>query len=119
MTRATRPTPPVVACDWVLSMVAVISSLAPRRDERIRAADDLTDFLGDFGLPGRVGQAGVRPDQFLGVVGRRLARTPAAFGSNSYCGNIPPTGSSVVSSTSSGRIRRASGVWVSIDTNFV
>src|SRR5579883_227444 len=77
MTRATRPTPPVVACDWVLSMVAVISSLAPRRDERIRAADDLTDFLGDFGLPGRVGQAGVRPDQFLGVIGRRLARTPA------------------------------------------
>src|SRR5664279_3737291 len=52
------------------------SLVAPCRSERVGAADDLADFLGDFCLPGLVGQPGVGVDQFLGVVAGRLHRAP-------------------------------------------
>src|SRR5215475_2481210 len=80
MTRATWPTrpasPPLVA--WS-SWVAVIStSLAPcdRLGQRVGAADDLADFLGDLRLAGLVGLAGELLEQIVGVVGGRLHGAP-------------------------------------------
>src|SRR5918998_595858 len=45
--------------------------------QRVGAADDLADLLGDLRLPGLVGLAGQVLRQFLGVVRRRLHRPPA------------------------------------------
>src|SRR3954447_16253022 len=46
-------------------------------DQRVGAADDLADLLGDLGLAGLVGLPGQVLGQFLGVVGGRLHRPPA------------------------------------------
>src|SRR3954462_4849255 len=82
ITRATRPTAPPLCSDRVSLIVAVISlthslvggSFAGgvRIGERVHAADDLADLLGDAGLAGLVGDPGVLLDQLFGVVGRRL-----------------------------------------------
>ena len=62
-----------------LDDVAVMSSLTSgvRVGERVDAADDLADLLGDLGLAGLVGDAGVLHYQLVGVVGRRLHRALA------------------------------------------
>src|SRR5580704_18018441 len=81
VTRATRP---VVSAASPLaaefSTVAVIcSSLirCVRAGQRVGAADDLADFLGDLGLPCVVRLTGQRLDQIVRVVGGRLHRAPA------------------------------------------
>src|ERR1700712_2775466 len=78
MTLATRPVPgcwPPDCCG--VSRVAVTSSST--RGERIGAADDLADFLGDLGLACRVRCSGERLDELVRVVGRRLhGATPGA-----------------------------------------
>src|SRR3954447_2386560 len=82
MTRTIRPTAPF--CPVVVSSfrVTVISThlfasvvrCGVGVGERVDASDDLADFLGDAGLAGLVGNAGVLLDQLFGVVGRRLHR---------------------------------------------
>src|SRR3954449_383426 len=84
ITRATRPTAPPLCSDRVSLIVAVISlthslvggSFAGgvRIGERVHAADDLADLLGDAGLAGLVGDPGVLLDQLLGVVRGGLHR---------------------------------------------
>src|SRR5690348_3078143 len=84
MTRATRPVPPAL---WVsgVSVTVAVMCVVPLRSvfrcssdacggERVGAADDLADLLGDLGLAGLVGQPGVEADEVLGVVRRRLHR---------------------------------------------
>src|SRR4051812_14915275 len=79
ITRATRPTAPPLCSDRVSLIVAVIfsASLAGwggsfaggvRIGERVHAADDLADLLGDAGPAGLVSDPGVLLDQLLGVV---------------------------------------------------
>src|SRR5215472_6562890 len=73
ITRATRPVPSPAAC----SAVAVMISLTPDRlGQRVRAADNLADFLGNLGLPGLVGVSGELFEQFVGVVRGRLHGPP-------------------------------------------
>src|SRR5215467_8273712 len=83
VTRATWPvrpastSPPPAA---VFSTVAVIvTSLAPceRLGQRVRAANDLADFLGDLGLAGLVSFTGELLEQIVRVVGGRLHRPSA------------------------------------------
>src|SRR5260370_38413520 len=79
--RATRPVPSPAACPAAAcSAVAVIISLAPDRlGERVRAADNLADFLGNLRLPRLVGVPGEPFEQLIGVVRGRLHR-PSAGG---------------------------------------
>src|ERR1700733_7952019 len=76
VTRATRPVPAAASpLSGVFSSVAVMcSSLtrSARAGQRIGAADDLADFLGDLGLPCVVRLTGQRLDQIVRVVGGRL-----------------------------------------------
>src|SRR5919112_6895725 len=76
ITRAMRPTPvePVVVA--VSSIVVLIASLTPGLSvgEGVDATDNLADFLGNTGLSGLVGDAGVLLDELVGVVGRGLHR---------------------------------------------
>src|SRR3954451_24684019 len=92
MTRAMRPPPLSVAPVLFSSTVAVMSlnslRLAWTRGlglvrllagsvgvgQRVDAADDLADLLGDARLPGLVGDAGVLLDELLGVVRGGLHR---------------------------------------------
>src|SRR5690606_41057235 len=84
MTREIRP---VVPWTWGVSetvavMFSFSSALFTGRGsvagaggrKSVDAADDLGDLLGDFCLSGRVGQAGVRLDEVVGVVRRGLHR---------------------------------------------
>src|SRR6202012_5177864 len=76
MTRATRPVPAAVSpLSAVFSAVAVMCSSLIRCagvGERVGAADDLADFLGDLGLPCVVRLTGQRLEQITCVVGGRL-----------------------------------------------
>src|SRR6185312_9304323 len=76
ITRATRPVPSAAACaPAACSAVAVMISLTPGRlGQRVRAADNLADFLGNLGLPCLVGVPGELVEQLIGVVGGRLHR---------------------------------------------
>src|SRR5579862_937851 len=80
VTRATRPVPAAASpLSAEFSTVAVMSrrsSLTRRArvGQRVGAADDLADFLGDLGLPRVVRLAGQRLDQIVRVVGGRLHR---------------------------------------------
>src|SRR5579872_118683 len=83
VTRATRPVPAAVVGPSPLaaefSTVAVMSSSLTRRariGQRVGAADDLADFLGDLGLPCVVRLTGQRLDQVVRVVGGRLHGAP-------------------------------------------
>src|SRR5579863_2332165 len=80
-TRATRPAPAAVSpLSAGFSTVAVMcSSLTrcARRGQRVGAADDLADFLGDLGLPCVVRLTGQRLEQIVGVVGGGLHRAAA------------------------------------------
>src|ERR1700712_896745 len=80
VTRAMRPTPPGCAVEAWASAVAVvmIRSLSLGRllcrAERVRAADDLGDLLGDLRLTGVVRKTRVVGDELVGVVARGLHR---------------------------------------------
>src|SRR3954453_7298021 len=87
MTRAMRPVLPAPDRVLVSSTVAVMSltqlTLMVLRGsfggsvgvgQRVHAADDLADLLGDAGLAGLVGDLGVLLDELFGVVGRGLHR---------------------------------------------
>src|SRR3984893_14459996 len=80
VTRATRPVPAAaspLAAEF--STVAVMSSSltrCARIGQRVSAADDLADFLGDLGLPCVVRLTGQRLDQVIRVVGGRLHAPP-------------------------------------------
>src|SRR5579863_3326692 len=79
MIRATRPVTPAGAASVAALWVAVVMTsltFGDRFGQRVGAADDLADFLGDLGLPGLVGFPGEGLDQVVGVVGRRLHGTP-------------------------------------------
>src|SRR6202012_6129126 len=81
MTRGTRPVPAAVSpLSAVFSAVAVMCSSLIRCagvGERVGAADDLADFLGDLGLPCVVRLTGQRLEQAVRIVGRGL-HGPAA-----------------------------------------
>src|SRR4051812_41026189 len=72
MMRATRPTAFVTFS--VVTVISVTSHI--RVGQRVGAAHDFADFLGDLGLPGRVRQPGEVVDEVAGVVRRRLHRAP-------------------------------------------
>src|SRR4249919_1146363 len=85
ITRATRPVAPPDPVSLVSSTVAVMVFSSVSRTgpllglclgvgQRIHAADDLADLLGDAGLTGLVGHPGVLLDELVRVVGRRLHR---------------------------------------------
>src|SRR3954468_13459206 len=78
ITRATRPVPGAPVSE-VVSATAVMSSLTPGGGigQRVGAADNLADLLGDLSLAGRIGLDRVALDELGGVVGRRLHRPPA------------------------------------------
>src|SRR5215467_8936450 len=82
MTRATRPgcasvaaSPPAAALSAV---VVMMNSLFPcgGLGQRVGAADDLADFLGDLGLSCLVGLKRELLGQLVGVVGGRLHGPP-------------------------------------------
>src|SRR4051812_15752548 len=93
----TRTTRPVACVCWVVgrsSVTVICTALLPSGcggvassgracpasvgraggDQRVGAADDLADLLGDLGLSGLVGLPGEVLGQLLGVVGGRLHR---------------------------------------------
>ena len=70
----------------VSSAVAVISSHSLLRRERVGAADDLADFLGDLGLPGLVGLQGQVSDQVV-----RRCRSPPSSRAGGRPTPRPPT----------------------------
>src|SRR6478736_3245188 len=80
VTRAMRPTPPGCAVEAWASAVAVVMILISLvggllcRAQRVRAADDLGDLLGDLRLTGVVRETRVVGDEFVGVVARGLHR---------------------------------------------
>src|ERR1700730_1970797 len=80
VTRATRPVPAAASpLSGVFSSVAVMcSSLirCARAGQRVGAADDLADLLGNLGLPCVVELTGQRLEQVVRVVGSRLHRAP-------------------------------------------
>ena len=79
MTRATRPVAGGRGLGRSRNCGRHVSVTPPAvaSAERVGATDDLADFLGDFGLAGRVGKPGERLDELSGVVGRRLHRALA------------------------------------------
>src|SRR5271157_5486764 len=80
MILATRPAPVAASPLWAeFSTVAVMCPSLTHCayvGERVGAADDLADFLGDLGLPGVVGLTGQRLEQITRVVSGRLHRAP-------------------------------------------
>src|SRR5690606_7058816 len=88
ITRATRPVAgPLVWSTVASTVVAVIlaslrwaggssggESVVCSGRQGVGTGDDLADLLGDVRLTGLVGQSGVRADQVLGVVRRRVHR---------------------------------------------
>src|SRR6202167_4499048 len=80
VTRATRPVPAAASpLSGVFSSVSVMcSSLtrSARAGQRVGAADDLADFLGDLGLPRVVRLTGQVLDQVVRVVGGGLHGPP-------------------------------------------
>src|SRR5204862_8187195 len=82
ITRATRPAawPVSFFSSVAVAVMSVSHSLTGSFfgsvgvGERVHATDDLADLLGDAGLTGLVGDAGVLLDELLGVVRRRLHR---------------------------------------------
>src|SRR6478736_6484947 len=72
MTRATRPTTTSGVDSAAGALAVLVGVMVSRfrsrsRRERIRARDDLADFLGNLCLARRVGEPGVVADDFLGV----------------------------------------------------
>src|SRR5699024_6684454 len=84
MTREIRPMVPwtwgvsetvAVMFSFSSALFTVRGSVAGAGGRKsVDTADDLGDLLGDFRLSGRVGQAGVRLDEVVGVVRRGLHR---------------------------------------------
>src|SRR5687767_8324804 len=87
ITRATRPVPGPLVCSTVDSTVVAVILASLRwaggssggesfrvcsGRQGVGPGDDLADLLGDVRLTCLVGQSGVRADQVLGVVRRRV-----------------------------------------------